>query len=88
MAIIKKKIWPKYFKAITSGKKKFDLRLNDFKVKEGDILLLEEWNPKTQKYTGRKIKKKVTYVLKFKIDNLFWPKEKIEEKGLQIISLE
>jgi len=88
MAIIKKKIWPEYFKEVASGKKKFELRLNDFDAAEGDSLVLEEWDPKTKEYTGRKIEKKVTYVGKFKIDGLFWPEEQIKEKGLQILSLE
>ena len=70
-----------------SGKKNFELRLNDFRVNDGDILLLEEWDPKTEKYTGRSIKRKVTYVYKFKIDKLFWPKKEILEKGIQVISL-
>lgn len=86
--IINKKIWPEYFETIVSGKKKFELRLNDFEVSEGDILLLEEWNPDTKKYTGRKVEKKVTYVGKFKIDQLFWPEADIKEKGIQIISIE
>jgi len=88
MKIIKKKIWPEYFEAVTSGKKKFELRLNDFDVNEGDALILEEWNPKTKEYTGRKVEKKVTYVGRFKINELFWPEEQIKEKGIQIISLE
>jgi len=66
---IKKKIWPKYFELVKSGKKKFEVRLADFRIKEGDILILEEWDPKTEKYTGRKIKKKVKYVLKFKLND-------------------
>jgi len=88
MSIIKKKIWPEYFEAVASGKKKYELRLNDFEIKEGDTLLLEEWNPETKQYTGRKIEKRVAYVGKFKIDNLFWPEKEIKEKGIQIISLE
>lgn len=88
MSVINKKIWPEYFAAIVSGKKKFELRLNDFEIKEGDTLLLEEWDPKTSQYTGRKIEKKVTYVAKFKMDKLFWPAEVIMDKGIQIISLE
>lgn len=88
MAVVKKKIWPEYFDNVASGKKKFELRLSDFEVKEVDTLLLEEWDPKTQKYTGRKVEKKVTYVLKFKTDNLFWSEDEIRKKGLQIISLE
>lgn len=88
MASIKKKIWPEYFEGVVSGKKKYELRLNDFLITEGDTLILEEWDPKTKEYTGRKIEKKVAYVGKFNIDKLFWSKEQIEEKGLQIISLE
>ncbi|OGZ70768.1 MAG: hypothetical protein A3F47_00015 [Candidatus Staskawiczbacteria bacterium RIFCSPHIGHO2_12_FULL_38_11] len=88
MVVINKKIWPEYFEAIISGKKKFELRLNDFEITEGDVLILEEWDPKKEKYTGRKIEKKVTYVLKFKTDKLFWPEAEVKEKGLQIISLE
>ncbi|MBI2626317.1 MAG: DUF3850 domain-containing protein [Candidatus Nealsonbacteria bacterium] len=88
MAIIKKKIWPGYFDAVASGRKKFELRLNDFDVEEGDTLILEEWDPETKDYTGRKVEKKATYVGKFKIDKLFWPEDQIREKGIQIISLE
>ena len=87
MTIIKKKIWPEYFEAMASGKKKYELRLNDFEVNEGDTLVLEEWSPETKEYTGRKIEKRVTYVGRFKVDQLFWPKEQIEKKGIQIISL-
>ena len=86
--MIKKKIWPEYFDAVNSGKKKFELRLDDFEVNEGDTLLLEEWNPKTGRYTGRSVERKVSCVDKFKIDKLFWPEEQIKEKGIQIISLE
>jgi hypothetical protein len=87
MATIKKKVWPEYFDAIVSGKKNYELRLNDFEVNEGDVLL-EEWDPATKGYTGRTVEKKVTYVGKFKMDKLFWPIEEINEKGIQIISLE
>ncbi|MEK7478023.1 MAG: DUF3850 domain-containing protein [Patescibacteria group bacterium] len=83
-----KKIWPEYFEAVVSGKKKYELRLDDFEVNEGNILVLEEWSPITKNYTGRKIEKKVTYVGKFKIDKLFWPEKEIKKKGIQIISLE
>ena len=87
MAIIKKKILPQFFEAILSGKKKYELRLNDFEVQEGDTLVFEEYNS-SRMPTGRVIEKRVAYIGKFKIDELYWPKEEIEEKGLQIISLE
>ncbi len=88
MATIKKKTWPEYFEQIVSGKKKYELRLNDFEVHEGDYLVLEEWDPETGDYTGRAVKKKVTGVNRFKLDNMFWPKEEIEKKGFQVISIE
>lgn len=89
MAVIHKKIWPEYFKEVLSGKKKFELRLADFDAREGDILVLEEWDPEKKEYTGRKIEKKVTSVLKFKPDELsFYSKEEVQKHGLQILSLE
>ncbi len=88
MAVVKKKIWTEYFDAVASGTKKYELRLNNFEVSGGDTLILEEWNPTTQEYTGRTIEKKVTSVEKFRIDNLFWSEAEIKEKGIQILSLE
>ena len=87
MAIIKKKIWPEYFELVSSGKKKFELRLADFDVREGDTLLLEEWDPKTNEYIGRKIEKKVSFVLKFNLND-FGQEEVIKEKGLVVIQMD
>ena len=84
MAIIKKKIWNEYFEMVKEGKKRFELRVADFDVKEGDVLILEEWDPKAKEYTGRKIEKKVDYVLNFKLDD-FGQEKDIEEKGLNVI---
>lgn len=87
MAIIKKKIRADYFEEILSGKKKFELRLNDFNVKEGDILIVQE-HDSTHKLTGREVEKKVTYVHKFKLQDLYWPPDDIADEGLQIITFE
>lgn len=89
MSKIEKKVWPKYFEEIIQGNKTFELRLNDFEIEKGDILFLREWDPETKEYTGRELEKKVGYVGKWKIDDLtkFWPKEDIEDKGIQVISL-
>ena len=84
MATIHKKIWPKWLKEVKSGKKKFEVRVADFKIKKGDILILNEWNPKTKKYSGKSIKRKVNYVKKFKLDD-FGQKKLMEEKGFYII---
>lgn len=80
-----KKAWPQLFQKILDGEKTFELRLNDFECRTGDILVLKEWDQKTQKYTGRVLEKKVTYVLRTK-EVKFWPKEDIEKYGFQIIS--
>ena len=82
---IKKKIWPKYFQLIKEGKKTYELRLADWECKEGDFLLLKEWDPNIKDFTGRILKKEITYVGKTKgID--FFSKEEIEKYGFQIIS--
>ena len=82
---IAKKVWPQYFEAILSGKKTYELRLADWEGQEGDILVLKEWDPRTKKYTGRQVEREVTYVGKFKIDELFWPDDAIKKYGIQII---
>lgn len=90
MVVIEKKLWKEYFDQVASGKKKYELRLNDFDVAEGDTLVLKEWDKEKQEYTRRQIEKTVTRVNRFKLDDLyaFWSKEDIEEKGIQIISIE
>ncbi len=88
MATIEKKILPEFFEAIQNGKKKFELRLNEFECKEGDMLRLREWDKASGSYTGREVSKKVTYSRVFKLDELYWPLEEIKEKGLLLISLE
>ncbi len=82
---IEKKVWPEFFQDILEGKKTFELRLNDFECKQGDVLILKEWNPDIKEYTGRKIEKRISYVAKIK-DFKFWSKEDIEKYGFQIIS--
>lgn len=87
MAIITKKIPPKYFELIKNGKKKFELRLAEFDAKEGDLLILEEYDSIKKEYTGRKIEKYINYVLKFDLD-LFGQKEDILKKGLIVLQFE
>lgn len=84
---MKKKIWPEYFEEVASGRKKFEFRAADFDLKEGDILTLEEYDPRTKKYTGRIIEKKVGYVSKFNLND-FGQRELLEKHGFYIISLE
>src|SRR3989344_5741552 len=87
MTTIHKKVWREYFEKIISGKKKLELRLADFEVKEGDILVLEEWDKDKKEYTGRKMGVVVTYILKTK-SQTFWSPQEVEKYGFQIIQFE
>ena len=80
-----KKVWPEYFQQILDGKKTYELRLANWECNEGDILVLQEWDPNTKEFTGRTIEKEVTYVGKTK-NMTFWPKEDVEKYGYQIIA--
>ncbi len=82
---IEKKVWPEYFQKILDGEKTFELRLADFECSPKDVLVLREWDPETKNYTGREIEKEVTYVIKTKNAEKFWPPEIIEKHGLQVI---
>ena len=86
---IEKKVWLEYFQEIIEGNKTFELRLNDFEINKGDVLVLKEWSPETKEYSGREIEKEIGYIGKWKIDDLtkFWPREDIDSKGIQVISL-
>ncbi|WP_371923043.1 DUF3850 domain-containing protein [Flavobacterium sp. B183] len=44
--------------------KKVEVRKNDRNFQERDILILNEYNPKTERYTGNQIKRKVDFVVK------------------------
>jgi hypothetical protein len=57
------KCWPEFFEAIRAGKKRHDLRRSDdreFHV--GDRLVLEEFDPQCNVYTGRTQAVCITYI--------------------------
>ena len=61
MMIHELKIWPVYFDAVATGKKTFEIRLNDRDFQIGDLLILKEWNDLI--FTGREIRKYISYIL-------------------------
>lgn len=63
MAVHYVKTWPEYFVAMWEGDKIFEYRKNDRGYNKGDVIVSQEWNPKTKKYTGREIRADITYVL-------------------------
>lgn len=57
------KTWPEYFEALHSGEKTFEVRRKDRPFKNGDRLLLQEWDNVNECYTGRELWFEVTYIL-------------------------
>ena len=70
------KILPYFFVAVKAGSKTFELRKNDRNFKVGDILVLKEFKTgcvdhtgdeevviEERGYTGREIKKRISYIL-------------------------
>lgn len=58
------KTLPQYFNDVESYVKKFEIRKNDRDFKLGDFLELKEWDDKAEQYTGRKISRCISYILK------------------------
>ena len=84
--IIKKKIWPEFFDMVAGGEKKFELRLADFSIKAGDILVLEEYDPRKKAFTGRKISRQCKSVAKIN-PTAFHSAEEVKKHGLYVIEL-
>ena len=60
------KIYPEYFEEVVSGRKKFEIRLNDRDFQKGDLVILKEVSPGLASIqTGRKFKAKITYITAF-----------------------
>ena len=59
---IYKKILPEYFTAVVEGKKRFELRKDKDDAREGDTLVLNEWDG--TRYTGRQHSVLIKYVLR------------------------
>ena len=77
------KTWIEYFQLMISGKKSFDLRKNDRDFRVGHELLLKEYDKDSNKYTGRKLYFRITYVLQGEEAEAFGLKE-----GFCILGLE
>lgn len=86
---IKKKAWKEMFQSVFDGRKNFDVRLDEDEwkeVQENDILVLQEWDEEKKEYTGREIRKKISYLLRTK-ELPFWSGYDISEKGLVVFGL-
>lgn len=52
-----------YFDDVLNGNKPFEVRFNDRNFQTGDELVLQEYDPATQSYTGHECTVQVTYLL-------------------------
>ncbi len=59
------KTWPSFFDAIKNGRKTFEIRIDDRGFECGHTLNLREFNPLIGRFTGRSIKRKITYITDF-----------------------
>lgn len=62
MKHIWKKCLPEYYHAVRKRTKTFEIRKDDSDYEVGDILELQEWDGK--EYTGHKISREITYILR------------------------
>ena len=76
-----------YFDAIIDGRKRFEVRLADFKCKSGDTLVLQEQTPDTGKLTGREIACEVLYNFNTKDIEKFYKKDDIAKYGLSVLAV-
>jgi len=49
------KTWPAPFAAVVRGEKTYEVRCSDRGYKVGDLLVLLEWDPETEAYSGQTV---------------------------------
>ncbi|MDZ5759364.1 ASCH/PUA domain-containing protein [Carnobacterium maltaromaticum] len=69
MKVHELKIASEFFEAVKDGRKKFEIRKNDRNYQEGDILILKEYDPITQLFSGEAIKVEISYMPDFPLQD-------------------
>lgn len=87
MTKIYKKVQQKYFEAVADGRKAFEVRLADFRCKEGDTLVLQEQKQGTRELTGRELNCEILFKLNTKDVEKFHTKEQLDKYGLVVLAL-
>jgi len=54
--VIARKSWPRFFERIKDGTKTIDVRIADLPMRKQFPMVLEEWDPKRNEYTGRRLR--------------------------------
>ncbi len=62
------KTWESYFHAIANGTKQFEIRKDDRDFRIGDELYLRETKYGSGEYTGREVRRKISYILRHEPD--------------------
>lgn len=75
------KTWTQFFNDIKSGIKQFEIRKNDRNFEVGDTLILEEFDPVKERYTGAWMPKLIIY----KLDDARFIKENFVVLGMKDI---
>ena len=57
------KIHPEHYRNVVLGLKKVEIRKNDRNYQERDLLILNEFDPKTGRYTGDQVIRKVNFII-------------------------
>jgi len=84
---VEKKIWPKDFEKIKEKKTYMEIRLADFEIEMGDVLVLKEWDPTKGDYTGNETKFKIKDLKKLDLRKFYTP-EDITKHGIYAMELE
>lgn len=59
----KLKTYPNFFQVVEKGEKTFEVRKNDRNFKIGDNIILDEYDPIENMYSGRHIHATITYIM-------------------------
>lgn len=57
------KTWPEFYQEVKSGRKGFEVRKNNRDFREGDTIVLQEWDKDTEQYSGDESTFDISYVL-------------------------
>lgn len=57
------KTWTQYFDRVLLRDKNFEVRRNNRDYQRGDVIVLQDFDPESQQYSGREIVAEVSYVL-------------------------
>lgn len=58
------KCWPEFYDSVALGIKNFEVRKNDRDFQAGDEVELQEYDFSAKQYTGRHMRRRITYVLR------------------------